>query len=240
MGRATLLLLAPVFALPLACGAASDLVDAGGVDAGAADASSLDAAPTDSGSEDSGSSDAAPLGDAGPHFLTTLDAPEDLAGLLAPGGDVKYLSPVVGAELRPPIVEPCYFQNMQLYPYHLLFLRSFPELATLGSNDYANLVLRRPTRIWWGGGVKLYPDVAHPIAGRGVLAWTVYHEVAGADRLVADDVVAVHERLASCARFAPELLAFLPTDPYQSTLAHAEQAALAARGVAVIFPDQLR
>lgn len=238
MRAPTLLLVAPLLAL--ACGSTTDPADGGAGDAGSADAAALDAALEDSGLADSGAADVGPPGDAGPHFLTTLDTAEALAGLLAPGGDVKYLSPVVGAVPRPPIVEACYFQNMQLYPYHLLFLRSFPELATLGTSDYANLVLRRPTRIWWGGGVKLYPDVAHPIAGQGVLAWTVYHEVAGSDRLLADDVVAVHQRLAACATFAPERLAFLPTDPYQSTLAHAEQAALAARGVAVIFPEQLR
>ncbi|MCK6547165.1 hypothetical protein L6R52_15045 [Myxococcota bacterium] len=230
-------------ALAIACGGGGP--DAGPADAGAADAAPTDAAPLDAAPADAGPTDADPAdagaGDLGPHYLVTLDSAEALAGLGGRTGEAKYLAPVAGAPLRAPITERCYFQNMALYDYHLLFLRSFPELAGLTTSEYANLVLRRPTRIWWGGGVKYYPATPHPIEAQpGTVAWTVYHEVAGADRLGTDDVVAVHEILAGCVTFAPDRLAFLPTDPYQITFARQARADLAARGVAVVFAEELR
>ncbi|MBI4817938.1 MAG: hypothetical protein HY791_16880 [Deltaproteobacteria bacterium] len=178
--------------------------------------------------------------DAGPWFMTTLTSSGALAGLAGPTGDVKYLSPVAGVTPRPPITEPCYFQNMNVFDYHLRFLRSFTELSTLTATDYRDLVLRRPTRIWWGGGVKHYPATPHPSAGQGVTVWTVYHEVAGADRLSSDDLVAVHSILSECVGFSPDRLAFLPTDPFQTTFARQERAALLGRGIAVIFAEELR
>jgi hypothetical protein len=193
------------------------------------------------GSEDSGADLPDVSGpDAGPWFMTALTSSGALAGLVGPTGDVKYLSPVAGVIPRPPITEPCYFQNMNVFDYHLRFLRSFPELATLTATEYRDLVLRRPSRIWWGGGVKYYPATSHPSAGQGVTAWTVYHEVAGADRLSSDDLVDVHSILSECVGFSPNRLAFLPTDPFQITFARQERAALLGRGIAVIFAEELR
>jgi pyruvate, water dikinase len=203
-------------------------------DATPLDSTITDAEPSDAAIEDVGPSDA------GPAFLNVLATSQDLASLGKQTGDVKYLAPVVGQPPMQPITEACYFQNMKLYDYHLQFLRSFPELVNIGTQEYANLVLRRPTRIWWGGGLKLYPATPHPIAGQGVIAWALYHEAAGADRLGTADVAAVHAILASCVTFAPELLAFLPTDPFQVSFARAERANLAAMGVAVILPEELR
>lgn len=235
--RASLVILALALTAQ-GCGA-SDTPDAGSPDAGGADASP-DAAEPDASTPDASTPDAG-LGDLGPRYLVTLDSAEALAGLGGRTGEAKYLAPVDGATPRAPIVEPCYFQNMALYDYHLLFLRSFPELADLTPAEYSSLVLRRPTRIWWGGGTKYYPGTPHPLAGElGTVAWTVYHEVAGADRLTADDLVAVHEILAGCVAFAPDRLAFLPTDPFQVTSARTARADLAARGIAVVFAEDLR
>ncbi|MBK6683504.1 MAG: hypothetical protein IPG45_03460 [Deltaproteobacteria bacterium] len=213
----------------------ADLPDAHSEDA------EVDAGFPDLGLVDAGSDGGADLGpgDLGPAYLTTLDDPLALEGLLGPAGDVKYLAPVTGA---PPevLTEPCYFQNMAIFPFHLLFLRSFPGLENLSNSEYVTRVLRRPTRIWWGGGLKRYPATPHPGGGQGVIAWAVYHENAGADRLTGDDLLAVQVILQSCVSFAPAELAFLPTDPFQNSFVRAERAALLARGVPVILPEELR
>lgn len=205
------------------------------------DVAPRDAELTDDGGQPSDAGDGGDGGpsDAGPAYLTALPTPEALDGLLGLAGDVKYLAPVVGV---PPVVltEACYFQNMTLYPFHLLFLRSFPGLMNLSNQEYADRVLRRPTRIWWGGGLKRYPATPHPQGGLGVIAWAVYHETAGADRLNADDLLAVQAILRSCVTFAPNELAFLPTDPFQNSFVRAERASLLAQGVPVILPEELR
>lgn len=208
----------------------------GGADTGPADLGLADAG--EDGGADLGLADLGPV-DLGPTYRTTLDSPAALEGLLGPAGDVKYLAPVVGAPVEV-LTEACYFQNMAIFPYHLLFLRSFPGLENLSNSDYVARVLRRPTRIWWGGGLKRYPATPHPQGGQGVIAWAVYHENAGADRLTGDDLLAVQDILESCVTFAPAELAFLPTDPFQNSFVRAERAALLARGVPVILPEELR
>lgn len=225
-------------------------IDAGLGDGSAADGTTEDAdqdvGPADLGPADAGEDGGADLGpidlgpvDLGPTYRTTLDSPEALEGLLGPAGDVKYLAPVVGAPVEV-LSEACYFQNMAIFPYHLLFLRSFPGLEGLSNSDYVARVLRRPTRIWWGGGLKRYPATPHPLGGQGVIAWAVYHENAGADRLNGDDLLAVQGILQSCVTFAPAELAFLPTDPFQNSFVRAERGALLTLGVPVILPEELR
>jgi hypothetical protein len=211
-----------------ACGEGGAGADAG-LDAGAADAAAADA-ELDAGSADAEGPDAGEL------YLTTLDSPADLLRMQGSKTHVKYLGQVEGAPIRPPIVERCYFQNMERHEFHLLFLRAFTETATMTPDEYVALVLRRPTRIWWGGGLQRLQRV-HPISGElEVLAYTIYAETAGPSMLQRDDVVEVDQMMRQCAPYATRLLAFLPSDPFQVTFARANQTELEAAGVAVVFP----
>jgi hypothetical protein len=167
-------------------------------------------------------------------FLTRLLAPEDLALLQGKADHVKYIGLVHGAPVKAPIVEPCYFQNMTLYPWHIIFLASFPELSGMTTDDYAKLVLNPATRIWWGGGVLRYKAV-HPLSGEPeCLAYTVYAE-GGDTGLTEQDIVQVDGLLKSCMPYATKRLAFFPSDPAQKQLAQQSQASLVQQGVAVLI-----
>lgn len=173
-----------------------------------------------------------------PRFLTRLAGPAELAALADAGGDVKYLAPVEQPG-QPPLTEACYFQNMRLYPWHLQFLRSFPAHADLDPVSYEALVLREATRRWWGGSLRAWPQVLHPVRQvPGLVAFTVYADATDGGVGV-EQLAAVQAILAGCAPFAAELLAWLPEDATQQWLARDQQDALAAAGVAVIFPDEL-
>ncbi|HEY3500101.1 MAG TPA: hypothetical protein VGK73_35670, partial [Polyangiaceae bacterium] len=98
--------------------------------------------------------------------LSVLESTEDYAAVSGEGAEVKYLAIVDGAE--PPSVfrgAECLFQNTTAYPYHLFFLRTFPEYAELSAERYTDLVLRRASRVMWGGGLKLLPGAPHPRTG---------------------------------------------------------------------------
>jgi hypothetical protein len=166
-------------------------------------------------------------------YLTKLLTPEDLALLQGKADHVKYIGLVHGAPVQPPIVEPCYFQNMTLYPWHIIFLASFPGLEGMTTDEYAKLVLNSTTRIWWGGGVLRY-EVVHPISGEPEsLAYTIYAE--GGAALSEQEIVEVDALLKSCIPYATKRLAFYPSDPAQKQLAQQSQASLAQQGVAVLI-----
>lgn len=207
-------------------------------DAGALDAAGLDAGP-DAGLD--AAPDAAVLDasgdDAGvaPDYLTTLRSEEDYAALSLAQG-VKYLLRVEGAPPRAPLLERCYFQNTKRWEFHIEFLHSFPELATLTSQDYQALVLRPATRIWWGGGTIVLRQ-RHPISGAPAsLAYQIYAENGAVVGLREADIVEVDALLRACIPYAADRLAFFPGDPFQESFARSIAASLAQRGIAVLLP----
>ncbi|HEY0712081.1 MAG TPA: hypothetical protein VGF45_05370, partial [Polyangia bacterium] len=121
-------------------------------------------------------------GPAPPPFATTITAADDFAQLAAaPNGEVKYLAPVAGRATVPPLTEPCYFQNMQRYGWHLAFLQSFPALAGLNYDAYLALVVRSSRQLW-GGAVKPWPAVRHPISGQpGIYVYGIYGDPGSVD-----------------------------------------------------------
>jgi len=187
--------------------------------------------------------DTTPDNDTGPlpdRYLNTLESPDDLARLSIDGGEVKYLAPVAGKTPPAPLDSVCYFQNMHLFEWHLLFLRSFPGLETLPNSAYTSMVLTRPTRSLWGGSVRAYAWAVHPRTGRtGVIAYTVYSETLPGS-LNAADLIELDATLEAAIPFAKDLLVFVPGDLTQRQLAVAQAAALTAGDVDVVMPDQLR
>lgn len=209
--------------------------DAPNVDAGVGDAGSGDAGLGDGGgAADGGTTDGGAPEDL--RYLGRLEGASDLARLTARNApDVKYLAPIVGRDA--PLAPGCYFQNMQRFAWHLQFLQSFPELRNLAYDAYVAMVMRARSRVFHGGSVALRPQVAHPLTQAiGVLTFTLYAEPG---QTTVDDVVETFETLAGCAPFARGLLAYLPEDPTQKAFAQLRRAELAARGVAVVFPEDL-
>src|SRR5690606_28581674 len=98
----------------------------------------LPSAPNDAGAADAGVR--------GPSFLTQLNDFGDFTSLQGEKSEVKFLARVTSAE---PLVGgmECWFQNTELYPFHLQFLRAeFPTLSDLDFASYVSLVLQRGTR----------------------------------------------------------------------------------------------
>lgn len=225
---------AVVSALVAACGSGDDTpADAAAAqdaapsnDAGLTDAATADAATADAGVEDAGSA---------PDYLTTLPTLADFVSL-SRAQSVKYVLRVEGATPRAPLLEPCYFQNTARYQFHIEFLRSFPELAALGFQDYESLVLAPATRIWWGGGLLVVRQ-RHPISGDAEsLAYQIYAENGAVVGLREADIVEVDALLRACVPFATTRLAFTPGDPFQEQLARQIAPSLAQRGIAVLLP----
>jgi hypothetical protein len=171
------------------------------------------------------------------NVLTTSQAFDALSGdSLA--GELKYLARIAGRAPLEPLHEPCYFQSARLYPWHLQFLQKFSAAgATLSFDTYRQLVVREATRRMWGGTVRRWPAVKHPLTKAApVVTYDVYAEPNG---LSVEQIVEVDQALKSCAPFAREQLLFVPNAPDQEALLRRERANLAARGVAAIFPSEL-
>jgi hypothetical protein len=200
----------------------------GGVDP--SDAGS-DAGVVDAGFPDAGVVDAGP----GPAFLATLDDVTDLDGLVGAAGSVKYLAAVEGATPRAPLLAGCAFQDTTAYPFHIEFLRSQPGGEDISFADYTRIVLQRPQRTWWGGEVLWRPTTPHPLTGSaGTLAFVLYTEDSPGNRMVIDDVRAVHIALTNCAPAFSGRLAFVPQSTEQRQTTLTILAELAAEGIAVL------
>ena len=181
-----------------------------------------------------------PDGGANPmQFVERLERAQDFSALQGEGWSVKYLGAVDGR--KPPAVvdRRCIFQNTALYPLHVQFLRSFPELRSLDFDTYLTLVMKAATRVLWGGELQLIPGGVHPRTGRkGIMAYFVY---ADPDEPIGiDDLVALDARLKGCAPYARDLMVLVAADPQQGRDFAAKAAALAARGVAVADLATLR
>lgn len=224
MRRVLAKIVVPSWVLLAACGSEAPA----GPDAGVV----LDAAVIDGGAGDAGSGD----GGLGPPFLTTLSSLADLALLGSGEQGVKYLFPVEGRAPVGPLTEACYFQNMRRHPWHLQFLQSFPELSGMTFDAYLSLVMRRASRAFFGGAVRIWPGVPHPDGALGVMTLSIYAEPS---QLTVEDVIAAHAALVGCAPFAASFVAYLPEDAWQKSFARQAADRLEAAGVAVVFPEEL-
>jgi pyruvate, water dikinase len=198
--------------------------------------------PGDGGSGDHRGNEAAPDGDAGgggPAWLERLDRPEDFAGLQGEGWSVKYLGAVAGRTPPAALDRPCTFQNTARFPLHLQFLHSFPELTNLDFATYLNLTQRAASRVWWAGELQLVPGGKHPRTGApGLMAVFVYADAN--DPVGVDDLVAIDQRLKSCAPYARDLMVLVAADPDQNRDFLAKAPMLNARGVDVADLEKLR
>jgi hypothetical protein len=181
--------------------------------------------------------DAGADGPAGPAFRTSLVTPDDFAAVADPDGELKYVAPVAGRAPVPPLTQPCYFQDMRRTTWHLAFLQSFPELASLTYDSYLALVMREGSRQLWAGTLKLWPTAVHPrTKAPGVLTYEIYGEP---DSVNAAAIREVDGVLKACAPFAREQLVFLAVTVDQGlvVLGHREQ--LAAQGVTAVLREEL-
>jgi hypothetical protein len=186
------------------------------------------------GSIDSGLEDA-------PDYLARLQTSDAYAGMQGEGAEVKYLLAVRDRMPPAPLDEGCAFQNTRRFPYHVQFIQSFPELADIDSKTYVQMTLRKSSRVWWGGGLAMWPAVPHPVSKKnGIVSYTVYQAPDAGENMTVDDVVEVDSELKGCAPFANRLLAFVPDGPVQANQVRAIEATLRSMNVAVVYPEQLR
>lgn len=206
-----------------ACPAPVHDVDGGPID---------DAGASDAGVDDAGPSDA---GDDAPDFKSVLDHENDLDDLRGVDGFTKFLAQVDGAPVTPPILSACEFQNTTRYTFHLPFLNSQPGGENITFNEYVADVIKRDTRVWWGGDVIFLSQTPHPLTHTpGTFAWHLYTEDSQNNRLTLDDVRAGNARLAACAPAFAGKLAFEPASNEQILTTRNGQAELAAEGIAVL------
>lgn len=241
----------PIFVLLFACG---DPVESKDTSDGEVEDSSGDGDGTEPDGEDTAdtgdtgdTTDTGDTGDTsetdvgpGEAYLNELSSADDLARLSVAGGEVKYLAPVLGKTPPSPLEARCYFQDMHVYEWHLLFLRSFPGLETLPNSAYTSMVLARGSRVLWGGSVRAYASAIHPRTGKpGVIAYTVYSEALPGS-LTAADLVELDATLEGCIPFGRDLLVFVPGDVVQRQLVVTQAQALSDGDVDVLAPEQLR
>lgn len=195
------------------------------------DAASADAASPDAGTD--GGHDAQ-------SYLHRLEGAEDYAALAGKGFEVKYLAAVEGRTPAAPLDAACTFQNTREFGFHVQFLRSFSAYQELDYDSYLSLVLRRKSRIWWGGGLKVFAGTVHPISqARGILSFTAYQEGGGEENLTHAEIRALFEQLTACTPYARELLVFVPDGGAQVAHVRSLRAALLADGVPVLLPEDL-
>jgi hypothetical protein len=206
-----------------------------GRDAGASDAS-VDA------SDEGGSPDAGPADGAVDElaYLTTLASPDDYARL-ALDGELRYLAPIEGATPEPPLDTACIFQNMARFPFHIQFLGTLPAYDTVDYNTYLDMVLRRRSRVFYGGMLKQWPSARHPITEQaGVIAYGAYQTEADGEAFTLDELVFLHEQISGCMPYAEDLLVLVPDGATQAVAFRAQRAALLELGVPMLMPDELR
>ncbi len=172
----------------------------------------------------------------GPPFLRTLESLASLDQLASGLPGVKWLGRVVGRDAAPPIGNGCLFQNPARWMYHLPFLLTFEETRTLTYNDYVNRVLRRSTRVWWGGELGWRAQLVHPILNTpGTLVFTFYTEDSAGNRVTLEDIREVTTLIRTHAAFAADRVAFSPNSSEQASATRALRTQLESEGIAVIL-----
>lgn len=176
-------------------------------------------------------------------FLSELPTLEEYAALSAEGAEVKYLTSVEGTEPPSTLFQAsaCAFQNTSRFPYHLQFLRTFPDYAELSPARYEDLVLRRASRVMWGGRLKLFAATPHPKTGNlGVVSYTIYAGTQPSEALTVEDIREVDRKLKTCAPFAEERFVFTPEGAAQLLQVEPLREALLEHGVVIVEPALLR
>jgi hypothetical protein len=188
--------------------------------------------------------DASDGGDAdvveGSAWLDRLVTDEDYAALEGEGREVKYLARLDGRE--PMLPYDCLFQNTARYPFHIQFLRGAfaEELGALDLDSYVSIVLRAASRRWWGGSLKRYDRITHPLSFYpGITTYTVYTQPGSGEDLTVDQIVEVDQRLKGCAPVFDSELVFVPSGDQQMAAVEPLIDDLNSRGVAVRFPVEL-
>lgn len=167
-------------------------------------------------------------------WLPSLPAAGDLGRLTAADRGIKYTAPIEGRAREAPILEDAYFQDMEVWPWHLQFLLAFPELQDMDMPTYEAWVIENATRRWWGGEVRLWPGTIHPVTGvQGVFTWTFYSDDSGGGTTV-DMVDEVRRRMDAVAPWSAGLSAWVPDGSAQQALAASAGGELAARGIPVL------
>lgn len=171
-----------------------------------------------------------------PDFLERLSSIADYALVQGGGGEVKFLGGIAGkAPPAPGLDRACLFLNTVRYPGHITFLRSLPGMSDLDFTTYLTMVMKRASRVLWGGSLKYYPGEPHPKTGaQGILAYFLYSDPNDVDALTADEIAELDARLKSCAPYASDLLALVGMDVDQAIRFEAQRASLAERGVALV------
>jgi hypothetical protein len=173
--------------------------------------------------------------------LVRLELAPDFASLAGKGGEVKYLGRVADGRVGAPFDASCVFQNTRRFPYHVQFLRTFPAYDSLDLEAYVALVLRRSTRLFWGGGLKSWPGITHPETGRvGIISFGIYQADEESENLGVAEIAAVDRRIKGCAPYARDLLVFVPEGLAQIAFVRANAASLRDAGVAILDPTALR
>lgn len=177
-----------------------------------------------------------------PGFVTSLPSIEAFFEMLGDNGDIKILGQVDGA--APPVPElgsPCVFQNTLRFPGHAPFLRSFPGLGGMSFDAYLGMVMKRSSRVLWGGALQFFLAVPHPASGiNGFLGYFIYSDANQADALTDEEIVALDARIKACVPFARDLLVLVGMDQDQAARFDAQRERLAARGVSILPPGQLK
>lgn len=177
-----------------------------------------------------------------PDFVTSLASIAAFFEMLGDQGDIKLLGQVDGAvPPAPELGSPCVFQNTLRFPGHAPFLRSFPGLGGMSFDAYLGMVMKRSSRVLWGGALQFFPAAPHPNTGvDGILGYFLYSEATEADALTDDEIVALDARIKACVPFARDLLVLLGMDHDQAARFDVQRERLAARGVSVLPPGQLK
>ncbi|MDX9723521.1 MAG: hypothetical protein RBU37_22425 [Myxococcota bacterium] len=189
----------------------------------------------DQSSEEQAAKDAEELSPSDEPWLPSLHSNRDWAELAAGSEELKYLIVIDPAQWPAGFPARCAFQNMHLFPWHLNFLKSFKEMATMNLSEYLALVVNAATRQLWGGNVYWEPARAHPISQQlGIYPFTLYGEERPYS-ITPDHIIEAFEALSACAPELASSLVFKASGQAQAQLLQQHRDALAEAGVASIF-----
>lgn len=151
---------------------------------------------------------------------------------LADRGDIKFLM------ARDPAVElvfnePSYFQDMSVYSWHLDFVRSWPDYASMTEVRYRSHTLPPTERPWFTGTLTWKPDLSHPNGDVGLMGFTFYTEWGVSPQPL--ELLRVWERLREQVPYAADRLAWLVLLPEERAVA----SAVAELGVPVLDLQQV-